>query len=141
MMPHGAAGLVLPEQQPVQRQGETWRKNCVPRARREYHIDAEAGIETAMSDTTTVRVRITGQVQGVWYRGWTVDHARRLGLSGWVRNRRDGSVEAMFSGPEPAVRAMIELCRHGPPAALVHDVAETIETAPLEPGFRQVPTV
>ena len=58
-----------------------------------------------MSDTITVRVRISGRVQGVWYRGWTVDEARRLGLSGWVRNRRDGSVEAVFSGPEHVVRA------------------------------------
>jgi acylphosphatase len=91
--------------------------------------------------TRTLQVRITGVVQGVGYRAWTEQAARQRGLSGWVRNRRDGSVEAMFSGPEPAVRAMIELCRHGPPAALVHDVAETIETAPLEPGFRQVPTV
>jgi acylphosphatase len=94
-----------------------------------------------MSDTTTIRVRITGRVQGVWYRGWTVDHARRLGLSGWVRNRRDGSVEAVFAGPEEAVRAMIELCRRGPPAALVHDVAEQIETEPVTPGFRQAPTL
>jgi acylphosphatase len=90
---------------------------------------------------TTIRVRITGQVQGVWYRGWTVDQARRLGLDGWVRNRRDGSVEAVFSGPNTAVRAMVALCRMGPPAAAVHDVAEEIETAPVEPGFRQAPTV
>ena len=69
--------------------------------------------ETTMSDTTTIRVRITGRVQGVWYRGWTVDHARRLGLSGWVRNRRDGSVEAVLSGPEQVVRSMVELCRRG----------------------------
>jgi acylphosphatase len=97
--------------------------------------------ETVMTERVTIRVRITGRVQGVWYRGWTVDHARRLGLSGWVRNRRDGSVEAVFSGPEPALRAMVELCRQGPPAALVREVAEQIETAPLEPGFRQAPTV
>jgi acylphosphatase len=99
------------------------------------------GDRPAMSETMAIRVRITGRVQGVWYRGWTADHARRLGLSGWVRNRRDGSVEAVFSGPERAVRAMIELCRQGPPAALVTDVAETIETAPVEPGFHQAPTV
>ena len=94
-----------------------------------------------MSDETTVRVRIRGRVQGVWYRGWTVDHARRLGISGWVRNRSDGSVEAVFSGPEPGVRAMIDRCRQGPPTALVSDVAEQIETTPVEPGFRQAPTV
>lgn len=94
-----------------------------------------------MGHTVAIRVRITGRVQGVWYRGWTVDHARRLGLSGWVRNRRDGSVEAVFAGPEQTVRAMIELCRQGPPAALVSEVAEQIETAPIETGFRQAPTV
>ena len=94
-----------------------------------------------MSETMTIRVRITGRVQGVWYRGWTVDHARQLGLSGWVRNRRDGSVEAVFSGAEQAVRAMIDLCRKGPPAALVSEVAEQIETTPADPGFRQAPTV
>ena len=94
-----------------------------------------------MSETAIIRVRITGRVQGVWYRGWTVDHARRLGLSGWVRNRRDGSVEAVFSGPEPAVRGMIELCRQGPPAARVSEIAEQIETEPVPAGFRQAPTV
>jgi acylphosphatase len=94
-----------------------------------------------MSDAMTVRVKIRGRVQGVWYRGWTVDQARRLGLSGWVRNRRDGSVEAVFSGPEQAVRAAIELCRQGPPAAQVREVTEQIETGPVEPGFRQAPTL
>jgi acylphosphatase len=94
-----------------------------------------------MSNGMTVRVRITGRVQGVWYRGWMADQARRLDLSGWVRNRRDGSVEAVFSGPEQAVRAAIDLCRQGPPAARVREVTEQIETAPVEPGFRQAPTV
>lgn len=91
--------------------------------------------------TETIRVVITGRVQGVWYRGWAVDEARERGLSGWVRNRRDGAVEALFSGPEAAVRAMIERCRAGPPAARVHRVVETPESAPAEPGFRQLPTV
>ena len=54
---------------------------------------------SGMSGTITIRVRITGRVQGVWYRGWTVDQARHLRLAGWVRNRLDGSVEAVFSGP------------------------------------------
>jgi acylphosphatase len=94
-----------------------------------------------MSDPITVRVRIRGRVQGVWYRGWTVDEARRLGLSGWVRNRRDGSVEAVFSGPEHAVRAMTACCRRGPPGALVREVTEEAETGPVGPGFHQAPTV
>jgi acylphosphatase len=90
---------------------------------------------------TTLRVRIRGRVQGVWYRGWAVDQARRLGLAGWVRNRLDGSVEAVFSGPEHAVRAMIDHCREGPPAAAVREITEQIETGPVEPGFRQAPSV
>jgi acylphosphatase len=94
-----------------------------------------------MNETITVRVRIRGRVQGVWFRGWTVDQARRLGLSGWVRNRIDGSVEAVFSGREYAVRAMIALCRQGPPAALVREVTEQEETGPVESGFHQAPTV
>jgi acylphosphatase len=89
---------------------------------------------------TSIRVRITGRVQGVWYRGWAVDQARRLGLAGWVRNRLDGSVEAVFSGPEPVVRAMIDQCRHGPPAAVVREITEQIEPGPVAPGFRQAPT-
>ena len=93
------------------------------------------------SERKCVRLRITGRVQGVWYRGWTVDQALRLGLDGWVRNRRDGGVEAVFSGPEHAVRAMIDLCRQGPPAAMVTRVVEQVETEPVAPGFRQTPTV
>jgi acylphosphatase len=88
----------------------------------------------------TIRVIVSGRVQGVWYRGWTVDEAVERGLSGWVRNRRDGSVEALFSGPEAAVRAMIERCREGPPAARVDAIVETPESAPVERGFRQLST-
>jgi acylphosphatase len=93
-----------------------------------------------MSEVTTIRLRVTGRVQGVWYRGWTVDQARRLGLSGWVRNRLDGSVEAVLSGPEAAVRTMIERCREGPPGAQVSGIAEQVESAPVARGFRQAPT-
>jgi acylphosphatase len=59
-------------------------------------------------------VVIRGRVQGVGYRIWTEDLAERLGLEGWVRNRRDGSVEAVFAGPQDAVTAAIEACRSGP---------------------------
>lgn len=86
------------------------------------------------------RIRVTGRVQGVWYRGWTVDAARALGLSGWVRNRRDGSVEILAEGPETALDALIEQCRHGPPAARVAAVTyeESEEQAPA--GFEARPT-
>jgi acylphosphatase len=79
-------------------------------------------------------------VQGVWYRGWTVDQARALGLAGWVRNMSDGSVEAVFSGPEASVREMVERCRSGPPVARVAEITETIETEPVGAGFHQRPT-
>lgn len=62
---------------------------------------------------------IKGRVQGVCYRNWTVENAEQLGLKGWVRNRRDGSVEALFSGPPEAVEEMQQRCRRGPPAAMV----------------------
>lgn len=71
----------------------------------------------------SVRLRITGRVQGVGYRAWAIDIASRLGLRGWVRNRSDGSVEALVIGDEDRVAAMIERCREGPFAAHVIDVA------------------
>ena len=88
----------------------------------------------------SVGVRITGRVQGVWYRGWTMDQARELGLSGWVRNRRDGSVEAVFAGDEAAVEDMLARCREGPPAARVDDIAVVPAAPPEEAEFRQLPT-
>jgi acylphosphatase len=73
--------------------------------------------------TRTAQVVIRGRVQGVGYRFWTQAEARRLGLSGHVRNRADGSVEALFSGADAAVSVMIEACRRGPPGARVEDVS------------------
>jgi|SRR5580698_707349 acylphosphatase len=69
-----------------------------------------------------VRVTIRGRVQGVGYRYWLEQQAR--GLEGWVRNRRDGSVEALFAGPADAVSAMIASCRRGPGSARVDAVDE-----------------
>jgi acylphosphatase len=66
-----------------------------------------------------VHVLIRGRVQGVGYRAWTEYTALTRGLQGWVRNRRDGAVEAVFVGGEDAVRAMLEACRRGPPGARV----------------------
>jgi acylphosphatase len=80
---------------------------------------------------------IHGRVQGVWYRGWAVDTARSLGLAGWVRNRRDGTVEGVVQGEEGAVERFIALAREGPPAARV----ERIDMNDAEPatlaGFEQ----
>ncbi len=88
----------------------------------------------------TVRVRIEGRVQGVWYRGWTVAEASQRGLGGWVRNRRDGSVEALFSGPTAAVDDMLEACWRGPPSARVTAVHPHPDAAPAKPGFRPLAT-
>ena len=87
-----------------------------------------------------VRVVIKGRVQGVWYRAWTSEEASDLGLNGWVRNRRDGSVEAVLSGASDDIDRMLELCRDGPPLAKVTDVTWTDDTSLVEPGFRQLPT-
>ena len=87
------------------------------------------------------RLIVTGRVQGVWYRGWTVDQARALGLDGWVRNRRDGSVEILVSGPEEAVGELVGRCRGGPPAATVERVAVEESEEPAPDGFEQRPTV
>lgn len=65
------------------------------------------------------RVVIRGRVQRVGYRAWVQYAALERGLDGWVRNRTDGSVEAVFGGPAPAVEGMIEACRRGPPSAQV----------------------
>lgn len=93
------------------------------------------------SESLSLRLLIRGRVQGVSYRAWAVRQARQLGLAGWVRNRVDGSVEAVVSGPASSVREMIERCRRGPPAAAVRSVEESTEAAPAEAGFRQLPTL
>lgn len=85
--------------------------------------------------TRTVHVRIEGRVQGVGYRLWTERKAAELGLVGWVRNRYDGSVEAVFQGPQATVDAMIEACRRGPSAAAVTDVVARTEEAGSFAGF------
>lgn len=88
----------------------------------------------------SVRVRIEGRVQGVWYRGWTVQQAQRRGLSGWVRNRRDGSVEAVFSGAAEQVDDMLKACHGGPPAAEVTRIAAEPCPPPASSGFSEQPT-
>ena len=66
-----------------------------------------------------VHVVIRGRVQGIGYRAWTEYEARERGIAGWVRNRRDGSVEALFAGMDGDVAAMIAACREGPPGARI----------------------
>jgi acylphosphatase len=66
-----------------------------------------------------IQVLITGRVQGVGYRAWVESQAAACKLEGWVRNRKDGGVEALFAGNAKAVADMVALCRHGPPLARV----------------------
>ncbi|MEO8668113.1 MAG: acylphosphatase [Bauldia sp.] len=88
----------------------------------------------------TVRVAITGHVQGVGYRAWVEREARRRGLKGWVRNRKDGSVEAVFSGEAEAVEAMTVACKVGPRSAVVLQTATSPMLVPPDSGFRVLPT-
>jgi acylphosphatase len=82
------------------------------------------------------RVVVRGRVQGVWFRGSTEAEARAAGVAGWVRNRPDGSVEAVFEGPPEAVARLVAFCRRGPRAARV-DAVEELEEAPEGlPDFR-----
>jgi len=88
-----------------------------------------------------VRLIIQGRVQGVWFRGWTVDRANALGLDGWVRNRAGGTVEALVVGPEAPVDQLIEDCWNGPRLANVSNI-EIEEAMGITPkGFTQKPTV
>jgi acylphosphatase len=81
-------------------------------------------------------VTIRGRVQGVGYRAWTEVTALERGVQGWVRNRRDGSVEALFVGPQDAVTATIEECRRGPPGCRV-DFVDHREAGPAEVALRR----
>lgn len=88
------------------------------------------------------RLTITGKVQGVFYRDWFVDQARALGLAGWVRNRGDGSVEAVVEGAPEMVEKAIERARQGSPPSRVADVRVS-DDAPAErlKGFVKRPTL
>lgn len=83
------------------------------------------------------RVRIEGRVQGVGYRDWMIAEANRLGVQGWVRNRADGSVEALVAGDPAAVGALLTACRAGPRLARVDRIVEDFAEPPAEPGFRR----
>ena len=72
---------------------------------------------------TRAHVGVKGRVQGVCFRAETQYEARRLGICGWVRNLRDGSVEAVFEGEESDVERMIQWCKQGPIGAIVKDVS------------------
>ena len=81
------------------------------------------------------RLRIHGRVQGVFFRAWTAEQARELGLTGWVRNRRDGSVELIAFGEQGALDALIHRCGRGPSGARVERFEVEVTEGDPPPGF------
>lgn len=93
-----------------------------------------------MSGIRAVQVRIEGRVQGVGYRWWFATEAEKRHLAGWVRNRADGSVEALVQGPGDRIDDLIALCFKGPLMARVMDIAVTEQvTDPATEGFQRLP--
>lgn len=89
----------------------------------------------------TVRVIVRGKVQGVGFRAYTEMQAQALRLDGWVRNRSDGTVEAMFSGEAGVIERILIALRVGPPHSAVVNVRSLPEDeTPVQPGFRVLPT-
>jgi acylphosphatase len=94
-----------------------------------------------------LHVTIQGRVQGVGYRAWVEYQAKASKLEGWVRNRKDGSVEALFAGPPKAAAEMVALCRHGPPSsrvsAVLNETGDEDQLSLRQPGeaFSVLPTV
>lgn len=94
-----------------------------------------------MNEPYSVRLLISGRVQGVGFRAWAARKAAGLGLSGWVRNLTDGRVEALVHGPSVDVARFIQLCHRGPMMAQVDTVdARPDNATSVDPGFRQLPT-
>ena len=97
--------------------------------------------EPGRPDRVARRIHVKGKVQGVWFRAWTIEQATELGLDGWVRNRMDGSVEAVATGPADRVEELIARCRRGSPASRVDAVDVEDTPGVVAQGFTQKPTV
>ena len=93
-----------------------------------------------MAFEETLRLKITGKVQGVGYRLWAARNAANLGLRGWVRNRHDSSVEMLVTGASEGVAAMVEAARKGPAGARVAEVTATPDADDGSVGFTALPT-
>ena len=93
-----------------------------------------------MSERVARRLRVHGRVQGVWYRESMRQEAERLGIGGWVRNRLDGTVEALVEGDAIAVQRITDWARHGPRDAEVHGVDVAEESATGVAHFEKRPT-
>ncbi len=91
-------------------------------------------------DRRAIRLTIQGRVQGVGYRAWVLAEARRLGLDGWTRNRRDGSVEVLAIGGEEAQERLVAACRRGPAGAAVTLVERAVAEGDGSVGFDVRPT-
>lgn len=95
-----------------------------------------------MSDEiTTFRLRIKGEVQQVGFREWAIREALARNLDGWVRNRGDGTVEMLISGPDKVVQDMLGACTKGPEAAMVTTIDIVNETERPAPGFKRQATL
>ena len=95
-----------------------------------------------MTESTrkALSVRVTGRVQGVGFRWWTVHEALARGLDGWVRNRSDGSVETLLAGADRQVEDMVQVLHKGPPGARVDDMWVSSAGDPGPIGFSQEAT-
>lgn len=91
-----------------------------------------------MSGDVRRRVVVDGRVQGVWFRDACRREAEAAGVRGWVRNRDDGGVEAVFEGDEPAVERLVAWCRKGPPRAVVTSVSVEAEPPQGDARFRVI---
>lgn len=87
------------------------------------------------------RIRVTGKVQGVGFRNFVMVHARRLGVDGFVRNRKDGSVEALCVGAPAQVEELVAVCHEGPIASKVDSVEVEPAQGIVDKDFKQLPTV
>jgi acylphosphatase len=94
-----------------------------------------------MTETTIFRLRIKGRVQGVGFREWAIEEATSRGLSGWIRNRSDGSVEVLIAGPDATIKEMLGACTQGPPMAQVANIDIHNEKEPPPAGFSRKPTL
>ena len=92
-------------------------------------------------DLTTFRLRIKGQVTGVGFREWVIEEANARKLNGWVRNRSDGTVEMVISGPDDIIKQMLSRCTQGPDAAQVTNIDILREDQLPAPGFKRQATL
>lgn len=118
------------------------RRDNTLNTRSDSHMNSQSDnpVNARPSDTNlkNVHVVISGKVQGVYYRKWTVENATKLSLNGWVRNCKDGTVEAVFSGKPNAVDHMVNICKSGPSRARVANVEVTTAAGPPKKGFEQL---